>query len=82
MTHRCLLGLLLPLTLAAPALAQTPERAGGLRPTVFAIRDARVVTEPGKVLPRATVVVRDGLIEAVGADVEVPPTPWSSTARG
>ena len=43
-----------------------------LRPRVFAIRDARVVTEPGKVLPKATVVIRDGLIEAVGPDVAAP----------
>src|SRR5262249_1349644 len=51
------------------ALAQ---RTGSLAPTVFAIRDARVVPEPGKLMPRATVVIRDGLIEAVGADVKVP----------
>src|SRR5262249_39681061 len=32
----------------------------------------RVVPEPGTMLAKATVVVRDGLIEAVGADVPVP----------
>jgi len=48
------------------------QRADNLRPSVFAIRDARVVPESGKVLPKATVVIRDGLIEAVGADVKVP----------
>jgi imidazolonepropionase-like amidohydrolase len=53
-----------------------------LRPTVFAIRDARVVTEPGKVLPRATVVVRDGLIEAVGADVAVPADALVTEGKG
>jgi imidazolonepropionase-like amidohydrolase len=61
--------------------AQPGQAAGGqpagvqrdpLRPTVFAIRGARVVVEPGKVLPRATVVVRDGLIESVGPDAEAP----------
>jgi imidazolonepropionase-like amidohydrolase len=52
-----------------PLLAQ---RTGVLQPTVFAIRDARVVPEAGKVLPKATVVIRDGLIEAVGPDVKVP----------
>src|SRR5262245_5548864 len=55
--------------LSLPMLAQKP---GVLRPTVFAIRDARVVTEPGKVLPKATVVIRDGLIEAVGPEVKAP----------
>jgi len=58
--------------LLAVVTAVPAQRADALRPTVFALRDARVVTEPGKVLDRATVVVRDGLIEAVGADVQAP----------
>jgi imidazolonepropionase-like amidohydrolase len=48
------------------------QRTGDLKPTVHAIRDARVVTEAGKVLPKATVVIRDGQIETVGPDVKVP----------
>ncbi len=73
-----LLGLALPLWAQRPRTPQQPPAAGApqpapvLRPTVFAIRDARVVTEPGKVLPQATVIVRDGVIEAVGADVKAP----------
>lgn len=43
-----------------------------LKPHVFAITNARVFAESGKVLDRATVVVRDGVIDAVGADVKVP----------
>ena len=34
-----------------------------------ALVGARVVTGPGQVLPNATVVIRDGLITAVGAHV-------------
>src|ERR1043166_8102620 len=45
----------------------------GLQPHAFVITDAKVVTEPGKVLPRATIVIRDGLIEAVGEDIKAPP---------
>src|SRR5262249_43847074 len=60
---------LLALGVSPPVPAQRPAV---LRPTVFAITDARVVTEPGKVLPKATVVVRDGLIDAVGPDVKAP----------
>jgi len=44
-------------------------------PTVtdtYVVEDARVVQAPGEVLESATVVVRDGLIEAVGSDVSVP----------
>ena len=38
----------------------------------YAIRNARVVTVSGATIERGTVVVRDGLIEAVGADARVP----------
>lgn len=44
----------------------------GLKPSVFAIRDARVVLEPGKILPKATLLIRQGVIEAVGPDIAVP----------
>src|SRR4051812_28930744 len=65
----CIL-VLLALCAALPLLPA--QRTGSLKATVHAIRDARVVLEAGKVLPRATVVIRDGLIEAAGADVKVP----------
>lgn len=38
----------------------------------YALENAQVVQAPGDVLESATVVVRDGVIEAVGSDVEVP----------
>ncbi len=69
MFRRCLLASFALAVL--PALLGAAER-DALRPTVFAVRDARVVAEPGKVLPRATVVIRDGLIEAVAPDAPVP----------
>jgi len=43
-------------------------------PHVFAIKGARIVTVAGAPIPSGTVVVRNGLIEAVGADAAVPPT--------
>src|ERR1044071_5039247 len=42
-------------------------------PPVIAIRNARVVSVSGPSFARATVVVRNGLIEAVGENVAVPP---------
>src|SRR5438445_3200562 len=62
------------LTIAVPTFAQNPGEQGlaHLKPTIFAIRDAKVISEPGKVIPKATVVIRDGLIEAVGAEVKPP----------
>ena len=45
-------------------------------PGAIAIRNARVIPVSGPALQRGTVVVRDGLIEAVGADVAVPADAW------
>ncbi|MEM6328554.1 MAG: amidohydrolase family protein [Bacteroidota bacterium] len=40
--------------------------------TAHALTNARVIVAPGRVLDRATVIVRDGRIVAVGEDAEVP----------
>jgi imidazolonepropionase-like amidohydrolase len=53
---------------AAPVLAQTPPTP----PDDYALTGARIVTAPGRVLERGTVIIRDGRIVAVGARVEVP----------
>ncbi len=45
-------------------------------PTAIAIHNARVVPVSGPVLARATVVVRNGLIEAVGPDAAIPADAW------
>ena len=58
---------LLLLLAAAPA-AERPEP-----PRVFALTGATVVAAPGRTLEKATVVLRDGRIEAVGAKVAAPP---------
>jgi imidazolonepropionase-like amidohydrolase len=60
------------LALFASALSLRAQRPTVLQPTVFVIRDARVIPEPGKLWAKATVVIRDGLIEEVGADAKVP----------
>ncbi len=41
-------------------------------PVVYAIKGARIVTAAGAPIPSGTIVLRDGLIEAVGADVQAP----------
>lgn len=38
----------------------------------YAITNAKIVTVSGSVIPKGTVVIRNGLIEAVGANVAVP----------
>ncbi|MEZ5426352.1 MAG: amidohydrolase family protein [Pyrinomonadaceae bacterium] len=42
------------------------------RPDVFAITGARIVTVSGKTIERGTLVIRDGLIEAVDDNAKVP----------
>ena len=42
-------------------------------PNVHALVNARVVVAPGRVLEQATVVIRNGVIQAVGATVTPPP---------
>ena len=66
--------LALGLALATPAAAQGVSGDTPRRPvtSTVALRNARVVQAPGRVLDRATVVVRDGRIVAVGRDAEVP----------
>jgi imidazolonepropionase-like amidohydrolase len=51
-----------------------PTTQDGVMPprTTIAIRNARIVTVSGPDIERGTVVIRDGKIEAVGANVSVP----------
>lgn len=52
------------------AFAQDPP------PPAMAIRNARIVTVSGPVIAKGTVVIRKGLIEAVGDNVTVPADAW------
>jgi imidazolonepropionase-like amidohydrolase len=45
----------------------------GFRPRVVAIEKAKLVVAPGQVIEAGTLVIRDGVIVAVGKDVVVPP---------
>lgn len=74
MPVRACLAAVAALLLAVPARAQGIGAETPLRPvtTAAAITNARVVVAPGRVLDRATVVVRDGRIVAVGENVDVP----------
>ncbi len=57
--------------------SQTP-----MPPPFFALQGATVVTGSGSVIENATVVVANGLIEAVGADVQVPGDAWVIDVTG
>ena len=41
-------------------------------PRVHALTNALIVTAPGKVIEKGTVLIRDGLIVEVGANLKVP----------
>ncbi len=56
--------------------------AAGADPPPLAIRNARVVTVGGPVLNKGTVLVRDGLIAAVGASVDIPKDAWIIEGEG
>ena len=59
------------LVIALAALA-TPFALGADAPNVYAIRGARIVTAAGSAIDSGTVVIRRGVIDAVGASVAVP----------
>jgi N-acetylglucosamine-6-phosphate deacetylase len=69
----------------APA-APTTVPVEGLRqntPAVHALTNLRIVPEPGKLIEKGTIVIRDGVIEAVGADIKPPADArvWDMTGR-
>ncbi|MGE5233440.1 MAG: amidohydrolase family protein [Acidobacteriota bacterium] len=74
-TTRLAIGLAIGLAAAAAALAAKPPR-------VHALVGARIVVAPGKVIESGTVVLRDGLIVAVGAGVQAPPDARIWDAKG
>ena len=62
----------LGLTLAGAAFSGAFAQAQGV-PAVYAIVGAKIEIGDGRVIEKGTVVLRDGMIEAVGADVMAPP---------
>src|SRR5437899_10956870 len=61
--------ILVLLALFAAVSARTEE------PAVFAISGARIFPVSGAPLEKGTVILRNGIIEAVGANVAIPPEP-------
>lgn len=67
--------LLLTGSLAAHVLAQPVQPPNGPRrtdPAWHALTGAKIVPEPGVVIEKGTIVIRDGAIVSVGADMEAP----------
>lgn len=51
-------------------------------PSTVAIRNAKIVRVSGSVIAKGTVVLRNGLIEAVGENVQVPADAWVVDGEG
>ena len=62
----------IPALIALGALLASPLAAQPRGPDAYAITNARIVPGSGAVIPRGTVIVRNGLITAVGANPAVP----------
>lgn len=75
-------GVLTALPAGAQDVMQSPLPDRPEPPPFYAIENARIVTGTGEVLESGTVVLADGLIEAVGTDVEVPPEAWILDGSG
>ncbi len=67
--------------LLAAALAIAPLAPAEV-PGNIAIKDAHIVTVSGADLPKATIVLRNGLIEDVGTNVTIPPGTWVIDGTG
>lgn len=85
--NQLLISISLLLVCLAPAAGQqigNPTTQQGVTPPrgVYAIRNARIVTVSGPDIENGTVVIRDGKIEAVGANVSVPSGAQSIDGRG
>jgi imidazolonepropionase-like amidohydrolase len=74
--------LLLVFAAAAPLAAQYMPSQAPQPPPYFAIENVQIVTGTGAVIENGTVVVGNGLIEAVGANVTVPGDAWVIDGSG
>ena len=67
---------------AAFALVGSAVPAPAARPRIYALTGATVVPAPGQKLEGGTVILRDGLIEAVGKNASVPADAVTIDAKG
>ena len=51
-------------------------------PSTVAIRNAKIVPVSGAVIAKGTIVIRNGLIDAVGENVQVPAEAWVVDGEG
>ncbi len=59
-----------------------PSYSEGGEPRYFAVKNARIVPVSGPAIENGTVVIANGFIQAVGADVPIPPEAWVIDGKG
>ena len=77
--------ILLLLLFCIPSMGGQTEPVIGLHtntPRTFALTNGRIITKPGDLLQGATLLVRDGYIEQVDTNVDVPPDAVVRDMRG
>jgi imidazolonepropionase-like amidohydrolase len=83
---RTLLAVILIIQLFSLQIANgQTQRQIGLRdntPEVFAFTHARVVVNPQTVIENATLVIRKGVIEAIGSGITIPTDAWTTDLKG
>nr|NIP59083.1 amidohydrolase family protein [Gemmatimonadota bacterium]NIR79491.1 amidohydrolase family protein [Gemmatimonadota bacterium]NIT86849.1 amidohydrolase family protein [Gemmatimonadota bacterium]NIU30717.1 amidohydrolase family protein [Gemmatimonadota bacterium]NIV61077.1 amidohydrolase family protein [Gemmatimonadota bacterium] len=70
------------LTVLPAVLGAQPQPEHPDRPAHYAIRNARIVPVSAPPIENGTVVLSDGVIAAVGRDVEIPPEAWVIDGQG
>jgi imidazolonepropionase-like amidohydrolase len=78
MSRHLKLGFVLAACVAATLVVALRAEA----PRAFAITGARIITAAGPTIEAGTVVFRNGLVEAVGADVTAPADAWVIDGKG
>jgi len=81
-SRECASLLLIAACIAATfALAYAAHGEGG-EPRYFAITNARIIPVSGPAISNGTIVIAKGLIQAVGANVPIPPEAWVIDGKG
>jgi len=70
--RRVSLLLLISILMVPAQVNAQAKRNVGFELNAYALTQAKVITKPGIILENATVIIRDGLIEAVGVDLKIP----------
>ena len=70
------------LVLSADIASAQGEGAPPAPPPLFVIRNARIVVAPGRVIEKGSIVLKDGLVSAVGATVAAPAGAWVIDGTG